>query len=131
MFASNQILAISGCLSHDGDLKNALEFAMKAHGLDVFVRTKNPAKCVYQVTEDGRYCIGWAFNNIKEGWNEYPFDFDLDIISRIIAKHLEKQELERDIWDGSYHKGFVMSGIPESMASETDGIKNPFYGIVC
>lgn len=131
MFSSNQILEFSGCLSHSGELYNALEFALKASGeLDCFTRTDRPAKCVYQITEDGRYCIGWAFDGVKEGWNEFQFDFDLSIISQIITKHLEKQEVERDMWDGSYSKGFIMSAIPESMGSEYKGIKEPFYGIV-
>lgn len=131
MFSSNQILEISGCLNHDGELYNALEFALKASGdLSCFMRTNNPAKCVYQITDDGRYCIGWAFNGVKEGWNEFQFDFDLYIISQIIAKHLGKQEIVRDIWDGSYDKGFVMKTISESMSSEYNGVKNPFFGIV-
>ena len=131
MFSSNQILEFSGSLSHSGELYNALEFALKASGnLDRFTRADKPSKCVYQITEDGRYCIGWAFDKIEKGWTEFPFDFDLNIISQIIIKHLEKQKIDRDIWDGGYSKGFIIKAIPESMASESNGIKNPFYGIV-
>ena len=131
MFSSNQTLEVSGCLSHKGELYNALEFALKASGsLDVFTRDCKPAKCVYQKTKDGRYCIGWVFDDMKDGWNEFPFEFDLNIISQIIAKHLEKQELVSYGFDGSYHKGFIMKAIPDSLSSECDGIRNPFYGIV-
>ena len=132
MFSSNQILEISGCLDHSGELYNALEFALKSSGyLNNFTRTEKPTKCVYQITEDGRYCIGWnCHDKVEKGWNEFQFDFDLNIIGQIIAKHLSKQEVERDMWDGSYSKGFIMSAIPESMGSEYKGVKEPFYGIV-
>jgi hypothetical protein len=128
MFASNQILEFSGCINHSNELKHALEFAIKASGwYEPFTRENNPAKCVYQITEDGRYCLGW---HTGKGWNEFPFEFDLDIISRIIAKHLEKQEIKEGMWDGSYEKGFLMKVINFSFADEKDGIKNPSYGII-
>lgn len=131
MFSSNQILEISGDLSYGDDLYNALEFALKASdSINSFTRIENPGKCVYQVTDDGRYCIGWAYESVKDGWSEFQFDFDLSIISQIISKHLGKQEVEKDIWDGGYNKGFIMKAIPESLGSEYNGIKNPFYGIV-
>lgn len=127
IFSSNQVLEVSGCLSQTIELKDALEFALKASGnLSCFTRTDRPAKCVYQITENGGYCVGWAFDGVKEGWNEYPFDFDLYIISQIIAKHLEKQELEHSGGDGSYDKGFIMSASIEN----DDTVKNPFYCIV-
>lgn len=130
MFSSNQLLVVTGCIEHHDELKTALKFALELSGeMECFTRAKNPGKCVYQITEDGRYCVGWAFNEIKRGWNEYPFDFDLDIISQIIKKHLEKQTVQRDMWDGSYHKGFYMKAIPHSFSDE-DGIQEPFYGIV-
>lgn len=132
MFSSNQILKVSGCLDHSGELYNALEFALKTDGrMNSFIRKERPAKCVYQITEDGRYCIGWnCHDKVENGWNEFQFDFDLNIISQIIAKHLSKQEIEGDMWDGGYDKGFIMEAIPESMGSEYNGIKEPFYGIV-
>lgn len=132
MFSSNQVLEVSGCLGHSGELYNALEFAFKASDkLICFTRADKPSKCVYQITEDGRYCIGWNCHNIIEnGWNEFPFDFDLSIISQIVIKHLEKQKVNYGVWDGSYYKGFIMKVIDENMSSEYDGIKNPFYGIV-
>lgn len=130
MFSSNQILEISGSLTHDGDLYNALEFALKASDdLDCFTREENPADCVYQITEDGRYCIGWAYQKMEKGWNKFPFDFDLNIISQIIAKHLEKQDAKKSVC-GGYRKGFLMKAVPGSLADEHDGIESPFYGIV-
>ena len=131
MFASNQILEISGCIEHEGDLADALEFVLKKDNhMECFTRKEKPSKCVWQITEDGRYCLGWAFEGIKEGWNEYPFDFDVKIIAQIIEQFLNKQEIKYDMWAGSYRKGFLMKNIDETMAIEDDGIKNPFYGIV-
>jgi hypothetical protein len=78
------------------------------------------------VTEDGKYCIGWGG---KDGWKEFPFEFDIDIMSQIIVKHLTKQKVEDGKLDGNYSAGFLMKIIPNSFMDE-DGIKNPFYGIV-
>lgn len=134
MFSSNQILEISGDLSHLDELESALEFALKYSG-----QAKNMmqeeidrgCKLVYQITEDGKYCIGWSFKEVPEGWNEYPFRFEVDIVSRIIRQHLESfPKGNENLYDGSYSKGFVMKCIEESMSSEKDGIKKPFYGIV-
>lgn len=134
MFSSNQVLEISGDLGLDNgscQLPAALEFALKFSGhLETFNRKDRPAKCVYQITEDGKYCIGWNFNGLEEGWNEFPFDFDIEIISRIIKQHLEKYEIEDSGYDGSHYKGFIMKSIPNYMGSEYDKIKKPFYGIV-
>ena len=84
MFSSNQILEVSGDLSHSNDLYIALEFALKFSGnIDSFIRTDNPSKCIYQITEDGRYCIGWAYEGIKDGWTEFQFDFTPSHIGRV------------------------------------------------
>jgi hypothetical protein len=130
MFSSNQILQVSGCIEHKNELKHALEFALNASGwIAPMTRAEKPCKCVYQITSDGRYCIGWGGSEHK-GWNEFPFDFDVDIISQIIAKHLSKQKIVRDMWDGSYHAGFLMKSIEFSFSDEDNGIKKPSYGIV-
>lgn len=132
MFSSNQILEISGCLTHSDDLYNALEFALKTAGyLESFENeTKADVKCVFQITDDGKYCIGKAYSKPETGWREYPFDFDLSIIAQIITKHLLKQYKIPGSWDGSYEKGFILKAIDMSFSDEKDGIKNPFYGIV-
>lgn len=131
MFSTNQILEISGCIENIDELQNALTFALRAsRDMELFTRTNNPIKCVYQITEDGRYCIGKAYNNIEEGWKEFSFDFDIEIISKIIEKHLGKQRIKEMYGDGGYGKGFIMKAIPESFMNEADGIKNPHYGIV-
>ena len=135
MFSSNQVLEVSGCLTHTNELRNALEFALKASGnLPIFTRPDRPTKCVYQITDKGSFCIGWSpFDavEVKKGWNEFHFDFDLDIISAIIIQHLQKQELQSFGGDGSSEKGFLMKCIETDFDDENDeGVKNSFYGIV-
>lgn len=120
MFSSNQILQISGSL-HDGQLKQALEFVLKYDDIDL-------NHICYQITEDGRYCLGWApLGNPKPGWSNYPFEFDIDIISLIIKQHLSNQKTQHDdMGDGSYRDGFLM----QVTYNYCDGIKSPFYGFV-
>ena len=134
MFSSNQILEVSGTLSHLEQLESALEFALKYSGQAKNMNQEEidrGCKFVYQITKDGKYCIGWGFKDVPEGWNEYPFRFEIDIVSRIIRQHLESFPKEKgNDYDGSYSKGFVMKCSEESMSSEKDGIKKPFYCIV-
>lgn len=122
MFSSNQKLEISG--EYD-QLKSALEFALKLDGTDF-------DKLCYQITEDGQFCIGWFSGNVLAlGWKRFQFDFDLEIVSRIIAQFLSKQKQKNmSGFDGSTANGFVMRAIPETFSNLDNGIQNPFYGIV-
>lgn len=134
MFSSNHILTVTGCLEHSNDLYNALEFGLKSSGwLERFMKDDH-FKCIYQIVND-TYCIGWHNPNYKlpEGWNEFPFDFDLEIISRIISQHIDKFPMPMIMemgYDGSCEKGFIMNNIEHGFNSEEKGIKNPWYGIV-
>ena len=133
MFSSNQILEISGNLSLPNELESALEFALKYSGEDKNMSQEEidrGCKLVYQITEDGKYCIGWGFESVPKGWLEYPFKFDVAIVSQIIRKHLEDFPIKREIFDGTYEKGFIMKSFGTCTAMEKDGIKEPFYCIV-
>ena len=133
LFSSNQIFEVSGNLSHSDELESALEFALKYSNQAKNMEQKEidrGCKLLYQITKDGKYCIGWGFKDVPEGWNEYPFRFEIDIVSKIIRQHLESFPKKEGGYDGSYQKGFVMKCIEESMSSEKNGIKKPFYGIV-
>ena len=125
MFSSNQILEISGSLSNRNELEEVLEFALKYSGMNQGV-----SNLLYQITEDGKYCIGWRADYVPKGWLEYPFKFDINIVSQIIRQHLESFPVQKVLCGGSYEKGFIMKCIGEWMCSEKDGIKNPFYGII-
>ena len=134
MFSSNQVLEVSGSLAHPNELESALEFALKFSGNAKNMTQKEidrGCKLLYQITEDGKYCIGWGFKDVPKGWLEYPFRFDIDIVSRIIRQHLESFPIERGSWDGTYDNGFVMKCIGENeWDTKKTGIKNPFYCIV-
>ena len=122
MFTSNQKLEISGNYSQ---LKSALEFAIKLDGTDF-------DDLCYQTTEDGKFCIGWlSGNGLASGWKRFQFDFDTEIVSKIIIQFLSKQKQKDMIgFDGSTEKGFVMKVIPETFSDFENEIQNPFYGIV-
>ncbi len=130
MFSSNQILEISGSLSQ---LEQAIDFAMEYSGeKECFTRKNKPAKCVYQITDDGRYCIGWSFGKTEAGWTEYPFDYDASIISKIIIQHigkLDKPFNELDADDGTYKVGFVLQAGP-GRGMNGQKVKNDFYCII-
>ena len=124
MFSSNQEFSVSGSMSQ---LASALEFAINYD-------ETSPQNLVYQTTEDGKFCIGWASDGKPEnGWNKFQFDFDYEIVSRIIVQFLNKQKTEGspyDYFDGGTDKGFLMKSIPDLFSDEYNGIKHPFYGIV-
>ncbi len=124
MFSSNQKLEISG--EYD-QLKSALEFALKLDGTDL-------NQLCYQTTEDGKFCIGWFSewsNETSSGWEKFQFDFDTDIVSKIIIQFLSKQKQKGYAgFDSSTANGFIMRAIPETFSDFQNGIKNPFNGIV-
>lgn len=128
MFSSNQVFEISGSMNQ---LPIALQFALdySDHARAMTPREiERGCKLVYQIAKDGKYCIGWAFKDIQEGWQEYPFDFDVEIVARIIAQYLGKLETPNSGYewaDGGNAEGFLMKVI-----SCDDNIKNSFYGIV-
>ena len=133
MFSSNQVLEVSGSLEHREELESALEFALNFSGHSKMMKKEEidrGCKLLYQITKDGKYCIGWGFKDVPEGWFEYPFRFDIDIVSKIIHQHLESFPIENGIWDGSHEKGFIMKIIDKFANTEKAGIKSPFYGIV-
>lgn len=122
MFSSEQVFEVSGEMSQ---LETAIKFALSMYGA-------GKDKITYQITKDGKYCLGWSIGKADEGWMKFPFDFDYGIVAKIIEQHLEKQNIEDPYeWaDGSSEKGFLMKAIPETFSDEENGIKNPFYGIV-
>lgn len=130
MFSSNQILEVSGSLSHSNELECALEFALKYSGHDKNMlqsEIDRGCKLVYQITEDGKYCIGWGFEDIRSGWLKYPFKFDIEIVSKIIKQHLEEFPVKEGMLDGSYGKGFIMKC---PYGEDYMEIENAFYCIV-
>ena len=124
MFSSNQEFKISGDFSQ---LQSALEFAV---GYD----ETQEKDLVFQIIEDGKYCIGWKLDDgPTKGWQDFQFDYNSEIVAKIIIQFLQKQKRKDspyEYFDGSTDEGFLMKNIPETFSDEYEGIKNPFYGIV-
>lgn len=134
MFASNQELTITGSMSQ---LKDALIFAMRYSGQDEHLsesERKRGCKVVYQIAGN-KYAIGWGFGNVPAHWKEWDFDFDYDIVSRIIEQFIQKNRdtIKRSPWDGfdgSSELGFKMENIKDWALPLQEGLQNGFYGIV-
>ena len=126
IFSSNQVLSVSGELDIKY-IKHCLSFALQLAGYDY---NNSTSICTWQITEDGRYCIGWSSGSIPNGWNTYDFGFDINKISEIIYKHMSTVDPYKanNCLECS---GFVMDVIPETLAETENGIIKPFYGIVC
>lgn len=131
MFSSNQILEISGSLDQ---LEAAIDFAVMYSGQKkCFTRRDRPAKCVYQITNDGRYCIGWNFGKAKDGWMEYPFDYDAKIISQIVRQYIEKADKPLNKfkgYDGSSSIGFLLQQGAGKTDDEWYCVRDPYQCIV-
>ena len=76
----------------------------------------------YQINNEGTYCLGHYFDDVPEGWNEYPFAYDTKILSLIISQFLDNQVIVEVDGDGSHYKGYIVS------TPEYDDIKNMKYG---
>lgn len=133
MFSSNQVLEISGDMRQ---LEAAIEFAMRySDQNECFMRREKPAKCVYQISDDGRYCIGWALHDEvpPDGWSEYPFDYDPKIIGPVVRQWIEKAPRpfdENAELDGSHHIGFLLQESGGSRWAEQERIKNGWRCII-
>lgn len=131
MFSSNQTLEISGDLYHENDLRNAIEYTLKKSGwYECFMRENDRVKCAYQTTEYGGFCLGRGSFRGKEEecWTDFQFDFDIDIIAKIVEQHLKKQDIPNEFYggDGSTSKGFLIKQIDY----QADGVKNHHEGII-
>lgn len=58
MFSSEQIFEVSGTMEQ---LETAIKFAMDMSDV-------NKDNISYQITKDGKYCLGWNDGN---GWNKF------------------------------------------------------------
>lgn len=130
MFSSNQIFKISGEMNQ---LSSALRFALEySEHLLTPERRERGGILVYQISSENKFCIGWGYESIPDGWNEFPYDFDVDIVSRMIIQHLENIPAPARGYDndGTIRKGFLMKKPKEKPGGDLYGIKNVFYCIV-
>lgn len=132
MFSSNQIFQISGDFRQlESALQFSLEYSDRAKNMTEKERDRG-CKLVFQITDSGKYCIGWGFKKVPEGWSEYQFDFEVSIVSKIIEQHIKKLPVPDSGYewaDGSTSVGFIMKSVKETFGEDMD-IKNAFYGIV-
>lgn len=131
-FSSNQRLCVSG-ENETEYVSAALDFALKLSGQYEHMNKKEyerGCKFVYQITPNHRFCIGWGFETIPDGWKEFELGFDFDIAVMQIVKYLREQRFEEGDGDGSYSRGFLMRGMDDFDYNERKDIENPFYGIV-
>lgn len=128
MFHSNQRFEFSGDLTEKESLKDAIQFAFKVtENLNLFEDKEYQRGCrlLYQITEDGKYCLGWDFNKASEGWSEFPRFSDIDTVSKTVENYLKTFKADDfDSDDGISNKGFLMKIVKESEDDEDVGIKN-------
>lgn len=124
MYASNQKLDIA-CTRND--LAKALDFAVKLYGDEKFTRTDGRMKMAFATVRLAAgpdiYLVGtgsmepyqtgpnkgWAAK-LGKGWTDYLFDYEPDLVARIVAQWAAKQDLDMPSIDGSVEKGVrVMS----------------------
>lgn len=125
MFSSNQVFEVSCTKSQ---LRAVLAFALDmAHD----ERTR-PRNLVYQMTSDGRFAIGWFHQEPKAGWQTLVSPTpSVDLLAEAAIQYLKDYpDRSIELWDGSYEQGYLVKAIQETMATEWNGIKNPFYRYV-
>lgn len=125
MFSSNQVFEVSCTKSQ---LRAVLAFALDLANDE---RTR-PRNLVYQTTSDGRFAIGWFHQEPKAGWQTLVSPTpSVDLLAEAAIQYLKDYpDHSIELWDGSYEQGYLVKVIQETMASEWNGIRNPFYGYV-
>jgi hypothetical protein len=119
MFSSNQVLAISGDLSHDDELRNALSYALAQYACPHMPTS-------FQITPSGKYVLGWHKNHT--GWIDFPFETSVEILVPIISAHVKKQKyLATGGGDGTYTNGFLIETVESWKSGE---IVEPAYSII-
>ena len=102
MFSSNQVLHISGTLELS-DIRAALEFG-------IVKAAKSNSYCFQYLPKTYTYCIGVKYTDTPPtGWTDFQFDFDLDIVARIIKQHLEKAADKFPNIDCERELGYLMT----------------------
>ena len=133
IFLCFQVFAISGDLDCSNGIEDVLRFALKYSELDKTMKKPKAGrtlKLLYQITKDGKFCIGWSYVYVPEGWKEFPFKFSIKAVSKFIRDHLKDFPVEENVWAGSYIKGFLMKAVKEAYGDEFEGIKMPVYTVV-
>lgn len=127
MYSSNQILDVT-CDARD--LGSALDFAIKLYGEDIFTRDDGRIKMAFAElrqpadTMPNAYLLGWGTMepyrtgdnkdwaaSPAKGWTDYPFDYEPDLVARVVAQWAMKQDVEMPDIDGTVTKGIRMMSV--------------------
>lgn len=137
MFHSNQKLEIS---CEERDLAKAIDFAMDLSGYKArFADRDRPLSVIYQETPSGLYLIGSSLTagahgrKLDEGWSEYPFDYDPEILARVVSQWAAKQTPPFDPsaqGDGSSRPGILCRAAKGMDYDARKMIKNPHHAIL-
>lgn len=140
MYHSNQILDVT-CEPKDLDQVIAFAVGLYTENAHLFTRLDGRMKMAWSEPVPGAYALGTGSmkpyeagpnkgygHGAPEGWTDYPFDYDPEIVSKITAQWLEKnppKDAERPLIDGSTHPGFRAMSL---RSAEAAGIL-PAYGV--
>lgn len=122
MFSSNQKLCIS---CDDKQLKDVVTLVFDMHKVG-----DRPPKLAYQVTGD-RIAIGRYYDEPEPGWSKFMYETPgIELVLAAIKQFThDNPSHEYNGGDGSFYPGYLVETVKESLADESDGIKNPWYGI--
>ena len=127
MYASDRQLDIA---CDKRKLPMVLDFAVRLHNKDIFTRNDGRFKMAFAIVpseseEQDVYLVGtgtmapyetgskkgWAEKPGK-GWTDYQFDYDHEIVARIISQWAMAQKLDTCPEDEAYEQGIRVMSIP-------------------
>lgn len=147
MFSSNQIFDVTCDFR---DLARVIDFGVSlADDRECLTRRDGTVMPAFQITETGLYCFGRGTmksippsqrypcghrgHDASEGWTDFPFKYDPEIIAKIVTQWVKEQpEPPHTMTDGSEEIG-VRVMCKESVPDNGEiymGIKNPFSTIL-
>lgn len=129
MFSSNQKLDIT-CETRD--LASVIDFCTKlyADSCQMFTRSNGRVKIAFSEPMTGVYAIGTGSmapyttgpnkcvgHDCPDGWTDYPFDHDPEIIAKIIAQWLGKNpplDTDKPLTDGTLRPGLRIRNLNDA-----------------
>lgn len=140
IFASNQKFSVSG-MNTPENIAAVLDFGIRLSGHhDIFTRKENRILPAFLDTGSGMYVIGhgrkkdvWNEQPVK--WQSFPFDYDPDILARVVSQWLNGQPRpfsEYEGADGLLETGFLCQSVSELNYDEREQLGSDWYnGILC
>lgn len=134
MFSSNQVFDI---LVTEEQLKGCIDFAMAmSNSIEMFTRDQGRVSLAFAEPAEGVYAIGrgsmprcpWSGPiQAGKGWTDCQFDYDTDILSRIIWQWAGKQTYDDSPrTDGTVEKGLRCMSL---YSAEVNGMLPPLHTV--